>query len=104
MDHRDVFHITIGNTSFTLASVMLFGMPGAIVGGLVGDMAISSKIGKGIQFIHDLDRVHHRLNRGGNYEDTQDAWTMRPQASREMAGSLRNARQWLGKEGAFLHA
>jgi hypothetical protein len=29
---------------------------------------------------------------------------MRQQACREMAGSLQNARQWLGKEGAFLHS
>lgn len=26
------------------------------------------------------------------------------EAAREMAGSLQNARQYLGKEGAFLHA
>jgi hypothetical protein len=88
----------------SLIGGMLFGMPGAVVGGLVGDMAISSKIGKGVQFLHDLDRVHHRLNMGGSYEDTQDAWTMRAQAAREMAGSLQNARQWLGKEGSFMHS
>jgi hypothetical protein len=29
---------------------------------------------------------------------------MRQQASREMAGSLQNARHWLGKEGAMLHS
>jgi hypothetical protein len=83
---------------------MLGGMPGAIVGGLLGDMVISSKIGKGVQFVHDLDRVHHRLNMGGNYGDTQDSWTMRQQASREMAGSLQNARQWLGREGVMFHS
>ena len=94
--------LTMGGGS--LIGGMMFGLPGAIVGGLLGDTAIAAKIGKGVQFLHDLDRVHHRLNMGGNYEDTQDAWTMRQQAAKELSTSLSNARQYLGKEGAFMHA
>jgi hypothetical protein len=41
---------------------------------------------------------------GGDYQDTQVAWTMRQRAAQEMSGSLLNARQYLGKEAALMHS
>ena len=87
-----------------LAGGLMFGMPGAIIGGLVGDMPIAKMIGDAFQSLHDFDRAHRKLGVGGDYQDTEYAATMRQQACREMAGSLQNSRQWLGKEGAFLHS
>jgi hypothetical protein len=87
-----------------LAGGMLFGLPGAIVGGIVGDMPIAKKIGDAFQSLHDFDRRHRKLGVVGDYQDTEAAATMRQQACREMAGSLQNARQWLGREGSFMHS
>ncbi len=49
---------------------MIGGMPGAIVGGVIADSVISSKIGRGIQKLHDSERNLHRLHIGGDYQDT----------------------------------
>jgi hypothetical protein len=41
---------------------------------------------------------------GGDYQDSEQAWTTRQAAVQEMSGSLMNARQWLGHEGQAMHA
>jgi hypothetical protein len=74
------------------------GFPGGGVSQAIGD-----KIGQGLQFLHDFDRNQRRLKTGGNYEDTEAAYTMRQAACNELSGSLLNARQWLGREGAMMH-
>jgi hypothetical protein len=45
----------------------------------------------------------HKVQFGRGFRDTEEAYTMRQQAVQEMAGSLLNARQYLGNEAFFLH-
>jgi hypothetical protein len=80
------------------------GLPGALIGGFLLDSVIGNKIASGVQKIHDIDGRMRGLGFGGNYVDTQQAATMRQSAVREMSGSLANARQYLGREGAFMHS
>src|ERR1017187_866263 len=83
---------------------MMFGVPGAIVGGILGDQPISRAIARPFQMLHDFDRNIRRLRMGGDYQDSEQAWTMRQAAVQEMSGSLMNARAWLGHEGRAMHA
>jgi hypothetical protein len=45
----------------------------------------------------------HKVQFGRGFRDTEEAYTMRQMAVQEMAGSLLNARQYLGNEAFFLH-
>ena len=47
--------------------------------------------------------ARQKVQFGGNFRDSQGAYTMRQLAVQEMAGSLLNARQYLGNEGYFMH-
>jgi hypothetical protein len=84
----------------------LFGIPpivsSTIAGILLGDK-IDRAIVNTVQAAVDFGSKQRRANFGGDYRDTQVAYTMRQTAAREMSGSLMNARQWLGQEGAFMH-
>lgn len=86
---------------------LLGGVPGAYVGSFaaqfIGMEAVEAGIAKPIQWAVDFGTNMRRLNFGGDYRDTQQAYTMRASAAREMSRSLMNARQWLGQEGAFMH-
>src|ERR1039457_2783219 len=83
---------------------MMFGLPGAVVGGILGDSSVSRTIAKPFQMLHDYERHFRRLRMGGDYQDSEQAWTMRQAAVQEMSGSLLNARAWLGREGRAMHA
>ena len=83
--------------------MMLGGIPGMVVG-MALDPIIKNAVGKPIQALHDLGRNAHRLHTGGDYKDTQVAYTMRQAAAQEMSSSLLNARSYLGREAAFLHS
>jgi hypothetical protein len=54
--------------------------------------------------VHDFDQNVRRVRMGGDYQDTQVAWTVRQRAAQEMAGSLLNACQYLGREAALMHS
>ena len=82
---------------------LLGGTAGALAGGFLADSFIGEGVGSAVQFLKDYDRNSRRMHFGGEYADTEATYTMRQTATRELAGSLMNARQWLGKEGAFLH-
>jgi hypothetical protein len=82
----------------------LFGLPGAVVGGFIGDELASSAIGKAMGRMHDLPRDRARVNFTTGFQDSDAAFTMRQRAAHELSGSLMNARQYLGGEGAFLHS
>jgi hypothetical protein len=71
---------------------------GQIIGGTVGE-----KIGSTVAPLEELSHQAYHLNFGGNYEDTEVAWTMRQRAVQEMGSSALNARQYLGKEAALMH-
>jgi len=76
---------------------------GGLVGGFVLDPMLQASVGKAMQYAADAGRNMTRLQTGGDYVDSEPAWTMRQAAAQEMSRSLLNARQYLGKEGAFLH-
>jgi hypothetical protein len=83
--------------------MMALGPAGAIAGGLIGDPIGRHIAESGVRAVVDGTRSLTRLNFGDSYVDTQAALTMRQRGAQELAGSLLNARQWLGKEGALLH-
>jgi hypothetical protein len=92
---------------------------GSFVGGLAGGF-LGWSFGEGIAdtfFEQGIRRKYlvesevgrtaltrRKVNFGGNFRDSREAYTMRQQAVQEMAGSLLNARQYLGNEAAFMHA
>lgn len=94
-----------GNVGFAIGDVIGSTLGGPLVGMAVG-MATGTaaeKIGDAFQFFADTNRRIKHLNMGGNYEDTQVAFTMRQRAARELGGSVMNARMYLGREGILFH-
>jgi hypothetical protein len=81
---------------------LLFGMPGEIAGQIIGG-TVGEKIGSTLKPLEDLGHQAYHLNFGGEYHDTEVAWTMRQRAVQEMGSSALNARQYLGKEAALMH-
>jgi len=77
---------------------------GGLVGGFVLDPLIQTTVGNTMQRIADYGRNNPRLQTGGDYQDTEQNYTMRQVAASEMSRSMLNARQYLGKESAFLHS
>lgn len=69
---------------------------------LLGD-SVDKAVANMVQPVVDFGANQRKMRFGGDYRDTQVAYTMRSVAAREMSTSLMNARQWLGQEGAFLH-
>lgn len=64
---------------------------------------IGAKAGEGLQFFNDFNATMKHVNMGGNYKDTQVAYTMRQRAAQELGSSVMNARQYLGKEALLMH-
>jgi hypothetical protein len=81
---------------------LALGLPGEIAGGLIGG-TVGEKVGAVIEPLEELGRQAHHLNFGGEYHDTEIAYTQRQRAIQEMSTSCLNARQWLGKEAALMH-
>jgi hypothetical protein len=48
---------------------MMFGLPGAVVGGILGDSSVSRVIAKPFQMLHDYERNFRRLRMGGDVID-----------------------------------
>lgn len=80
----------------------LAGPVGGLALGLVGDH-LGGYVEQGVQMLHDFNRNVKHINMGGNYKDTEVAYTMRQRAAQEMGSSIMNARQWLGKESIYMH-
>lgn len=83
---------------------VLFGTPGAVVGGFLADEFFSKGVTNALQIMHDLPRDRARVNFTGGFQDSRNAFTMRQRAANELSGSLYNARAYLGQEGSFLHS
>jgi hypothetical protein len=77
---------------------------GAIIGGGVSAM-ISDRIARTRvqRFINDMKLSRPRVRFGGNFKDSQPAYTMRQKAEQELGGSLLNARRYLGREAQLMH-
>ena len=104
--------LTGGGIGFGVAAALggaiggAFGIPpniSAMVAGLIVGDGIDKFITNSVQSAVDFGSNMRKARFGGDYRDTQTAYTMRQAASREMSSSLLNARQWLGQEGAFMH-
>jgi hypothetical protein len=81
---------------------LFFGPVGAFAGQMVGG-EIGTRVGAVIEPLEKLGHQAYHLNFGGEYHDTEIAWTMRQRAVQEMGSSALNARQYLGKEAALFH-
>ena len=82
-----------------------FGIPpnvGALVAGTIMSGDVDKFITDSVQSAVDFGSNMRRARFGGDYRDTNTAYTMRQAASREMSRSLVNSRQWLGQEAAFM--
>ena len=95
---------SLGGGLGTLVGGMLGGGAGMIVGGYLGEEFAGSAIAKGVQSIADLSKNYRTLHMGGDFQDSEGAYTMRQVACREMNSSLLNARSILGREAAFMHS
>jgi hypothetical protein len=76
---------------------------GGAVGGMAGDKVFGAGLEKTVQAIADIGSERGKLHMGGNFVDSQAAWTMRQTAVQSMATSNLNARRYLGQEAAFMH-
>ncbi len=83
-------------------------MLGGPLAGFAASMLLDGKVQKalteGAQTFVDLNRNVARLNMGGNFRDSQAAYTMRAKASQEMNHSLLGARQHLGREALLMNS
>ncbi|MGC1582164.1 MAG: hypothetical protein WA766_11805 [Candidatus Acidiferrales bacterium] len=112
--HHKISEALGQGTSFGVTS-LLGGVIGGAVGGPIGayvgsfaaqilaESTVANGIAGIVQPIVDFGTNMRKQRFGGDYRDTQTAYTMRGAAAREMSRSLLNARQWLGQESAFLH-
>ena len=94
--------VTTGSAVGAALGGLALGLPGEIAGGLIGG-TVGEKVGAVIEPLEDLGHQAYHLNFGGEYHDTEVAWTMRQRAVQEMGSSALNARQYLGKEAALMH-
>jgi hypothetical protein len=80
------------------------GYVGGFVGGMLGSMT-GDKIGRGTTqgLINKAVLSTPRVRFGGNFKDSQPAYTMRQKAEQELSGSLLNARRYLGREAQLMH-
>jgi hypothetical protein len=81
---------------------LLFGMPGEIAGQIIGG-TVGEKIGSTLKPLEYLGHQAYHLNFGGEYKDTEIAYTQRQRAVQEMGTSALNARRYLGSEAALFH-
>lgn len=96
-----------------VASSIAFGvgdLVGTTLGGPIAGFAlgmvtekIGRAVGEGVQAFNEFAHIVKHVNMGGNYEDTEIAYTMRQRAAIEMGSSVMNARSWLGKEAILMH-
>ena len=73
------------------------------VAALFLDVAVTKGAVKGIRYLSDVGRQIRHFETGGNYKDTRVAQNLRYQAAYEMSGATGSARNYLGREAAFLH-
>lgn len=100
----------LGTLLFPGVGTVVGGLIGGAIGGITGYTAGGDFID---EFAQDVGRLgmglaatgisQNKLNFGGDFRDSQGAYTMRQLAVQEMAGSLLNARQVLGNEANFFH-
>lgn len=88
---------TLGAGIGTLIGGLVGGGAGMLIGGYIGEEIAGSAIARGVQGVADLSKHYRTINMGGEFRDSEQAYTQRQVACREMNSSLLNARQYLGK-------
>ena len=76
------------------------GVIGGGVTGLVGDKKARVATQR---LVNAIAITRPRVRFGGNFKDSQPAFTMRQKAEQELGGSLLNARRYLGREAQLMH-
>ena len=97
----------MGNTLGRVATASRLGaFQGTMMGTGLGLLAYSMAE-KPVQWavgkLEDEGRYARRFHFGGDYQDSQKAFTMRQRAEAEMSSSLLNARHQLGNEARLMH-
>lgn len=92
----------IGGTVGGLVGAIAGTIPGEIIGGNLLQRPAAA-VGRGARAIVRTSRAVDTVQFGGNFVDSQGAYTMRQRAVADMSGSMLNARQFLGNEAIFLH-
>lgn len=100
----------------SLQSGVFLAMPGAfistllsgnvLIGGAIGlslDHRMAAAAGRAARWFRDMGSWRSFQGSGLSQQMLSSAWTMRQQMARDMASSVFNARQWLGREASFLH-
>lgn len=80
-------------------------MVGSMAGGFLLDPIIQDKVQAGVSYVAHHGRNITKLEAGAQHAaflQTEQAYTMRQAAVREMSGSLLNSRRWLGNEGRLM--
>jgi hypothetical protein len=101
----------IGNAMGGFAGSILGPTLGAFLGGPVGSFIGAALLSEPIERLVSgtvnrfatIAKDNNSLHAGGNYKDTQIAYTMRQRAAQDMSTSLLNARQYLGHEAMLGH-
>ena len=75
---------------------------GVGVGGLLLDPLLTKTVDRGLRWFRDIHQAR-RMQPQISAELLTSAWTMRQRMARDMASSVFNARQWLGREASFLN-
>lgn len=86
----------------TIAGAIAGDIAGRSIGRLFGEDFARSR-GKWAMRRAQTGISREQINFGGDFRDSQGAYTMRQLAVQEMAGSLLNARQYLAAEARLLH-
>ena len=94
---------TLGGAIGGMIGFTFGGAAGGIAGAMAGDKVIGAGLEKTVQAVGDIGSERGKLHMGGDFEDSQPAWTMRQTAVQSMATSNLNARRYLGSEAAFMH-
>lgn len=88
----------------SIAGFAFGGTIGSVIGSELAEGTAGKAIERGVQAIADLGGHAGAGRFGGDFEDSNAAWTMRQVAVQQMASSNLNARRYLGQEAAFFHA
>ena len=94
---------TLGGAIGGMIGFTYGGAVGGIAGAMAGDKVFGAGLEKTVQAIADIGSERGKLHMGGNFEDSQAAWTMRQAAVQQMSASNLNACRYLGQEAAFMH-
>ena len=101
----------------TAKSVSYIGVPAltTMIGSMTGNPAlglllgflptigIEKRIYRAVRTFTEFDRKTHRLECGGNYQDSATSARLRMRNLKDMNGAMGSARRWLGNEALYLH-